>query len=360
MSKVFISYRRADSLTITGRIHDRLVTAFGEQNIFKDVDDIEPGVDFRQVILDAIDESDVLLVIIGKKWLDLRNAQGERRLDEPNDFVRMEVQTGLEKAGLRVIPVLVSGAFMPDTSSLPDVLKELAFKNAMVVREDPDFNDDVNILIDAVERVLKEKHNASGRRWMVGLIALLLMLGGMGAFLLSQTGSSAPESTPVAALTQDATDEAETATPMTDEPETPPTDPAAETTETATPPAEATDATPELTPENRPETTPETTPEITEEGIFLEPTSNADGAFRLCEITLNSGFAAVNARSGPSPEFRVVRRIAAGERVEVIGRQRANASGFFWWQTIEDTWVFNGNVTAEGDCDDVPIVSFSS
>ena len=124
MSRIFISYRRADSITITGRIHDRLVAEFDEQTVFKDVDDIPLGADFRAVIDGEIALSAVQLVIIGPQWLAAADESGQRRLDNPDDFVRIEVEAGLREEDVVVVPVLVQGAGMPSSSDLPPSLRE--------------------------------------------------------------------------------------------------------------------------------------------------------------------------------------------------------------------------------------------
>src|SRR5690349_24277591 len=109
MARIFISYRRDDSRAISGRIHQSLIKAVGERNVFKDVDDIPVGRDFRAVIEKAILGSDILLVVIGPKWLSIADAQGSRRLDNPQDFVRLEIEMAL-RHGKRVVPLLVGGA----------------------------------------------------------------------------------------------------------------------------------------------------------------------------------------------------------------------------------------------------------
>src|SRR5690606_37915230 len=102
MPRIFISYRRADSRLVTNGIHDRLVQAFGEKDIFKDVNDIPPGEDFRTVLQQAVETSDVMLVIIGPQWTNITDSQGKRRLGDPNDFVRIEVESGLARTGTLV------------------------------------------------------------------------------------------------------------------------------------------------------------------------------------------------------------------------------------------------------------------
>ncbi len=150
MPRVFISYRRADSITITGRIYDHLVRAFGDDHVFKDVDDIPVGVDFRRVLQNEVGGCDVLLVIIGPQWLRLTDEQGRRRLDDPHDFVRIEVAAGLARQNVLVVPVLVSGATMPAPADLPPDLVNLAYRNAAIVRDDPDFSRDMRRLIEQI------------------------------------------------------------------------------------------------------------------------------------------------------------------------------------------------------------------
>jgi hypothetical protein len=144
MPRIFISYRRADTRTISGRIHDRLFNAFGKKSVFKDVDNIPPGSDFRGVIGDAITSCDVMLVIIGQKWVDILN----ERLQNPDDWTRFEVKTALQRDNMIVVPVLVDGAQMPLAKELPEEIRELAFNNAVVIRDDPDFHRDMDRLIE--------------------------------------------------------------------------------------------------------------------------------------------------------------------------------------------------------------------
>lgn len=156
--KVFISYRRSDSSTIAGRIYDRLCAVLGEANIFKDSYNIHIGDDFRGAIRDGVGQCDVVLVIIGKSWLTVteKNNPELRRLDNPDDWVRIEVETGLQRQAnnsARVIPVLVQGAAMPTANELPASLRELAPKQAATVRDDPDFPRDIKDLIDFLQKL---------------------------------------------------------------------------------------------------------------------------------------------------------------------------------------------------------------
>ena len=128
---VFISYRRQEASWLAAWLHDRLVAQFGEARVFLDIDWIKPGVDFMQVIDEAIARSRVLLVIIGPQWL-AAGGDGRRRLDRPDDPVRVELDTAFRR-GLRVIPLLLDGANMPPAGDLPDALAGLAGLNALRV-----------------------------------------------------------------------------------------------------------------------------------------------------------------------------------------------------------------------------------
>lgn len=153
MPAVFISYRRADSASAAGRIDDQLVARFGRATVFKDVDSIPPGVDFARYIEDAIQQSAVALVIIGPRWLTASVGPFQRRLDDPADFVRIEIETAA-RLGVLIIPLLVDGATMPSAARLPTSLRLLASLNALPVRPDPDFHRDMGRVTVAVERLM--------------------------------------------------------------------------------------------------------------------------------------------------------------------------------------------------------------
>src|ERR1051326_8270064 len=129
MSKIFLSYRREDSASDAGRLYDKLVSHFGSESVFIDIDRIDLGVDFVEAINEKIGLCQVLLVLIGKQWLTTTDSTG-RRLDNPNDFVRLEI-VAAGKRNIRIIPVLVEGATMPREELLPDDLKFLARRNAI-------------------------------------------------------------------------------------------------------------------------------------------------------------------------------------------------------------------------------------
>jgi hypothetical protein len=154
--KIFISYRRADSKYVVDRIRDRLIAAFGEESIFRDIESIPLGKDFRTVLESETGGCNVMLVVIGQQWLNITDAHGNKRLFDQNDFTRIEVETGLQRDGVLVIPVLVMGMEMknmPTAMELPESLSSLAFRNAIEVRDDPDFDHDMQRLISNIKPV---------------------------------------------------------------------------------------------------------------------------------------------------------------------------------------------------------------
>lgn len=152
MDGIFISYRREESAGHAGRIYDRLREKFGKNRVFMDVSAIEPGVDFVEAIDHAVGSCAVLLVVIGRRWLECSNAAGQRRLDDPKDFIRLEVGTALRRT-IRVIPVLVQNAEMPGEEALPEELKLLARRNAIEIN-DSHWDSDLSQLVDTLERVM--------------------------------------------------------------------------------------------------------------------------------------------------------------------------------------------------------------
>lgn len=153
MPKIFVSYRRSDSHVTTKRIYDRLVQEFGLENIFLDTVSIPSGSDYRVKLQESFLQTDVLLVIIGQDWLSVTN---KSRLNDPDDFVRLEIQGNLKRDDCLVIPLLIDGASMPDASTLPVELRELAFRNAAQIRVDPDFDSDLRKLIASIKRRFPE------------------------------------------------------------------------------------------------------------------------------------------------------------------------------------------------------------
>jgi TIR domain len=152
--RIFISYRRDDSAGYANAIHSRLVQDFAKDQVLMDVDvdTVKPGVDLVRVIEEAVDRCDVLLALIGKRWANV-DSLGRSRLDNPKDFVRLEISTALAR-DIRVIPVLVDGMTMPTEDSLPSSVQHITRRNAIEI-SNTRFNSDVDRLITAVRRILK-------------------------------------------------------------------------------------------------------------------------------------------------------------------------------------------------------------
>jgi hypothetical protein len=128
MGAVFVSYRREDSEGQARALSNELAQMIGKDSVFMDVDSIDLGRDFRQVLQERLGSCDILLALIGPEWLDSKDATGNRRLDSPTDFVRQEIAAAL-KRNIPVTPVLLRGAKMPAQEQLPDDLKDLAYRN---------------------------------------------------------------------------------------------------------------------------------------------------------------------------------------------------------------------------------------
>lgn len=180
MRKVFISYRREDSQDTTGRIADHLTARWGADCFFKDVESIPAGDDFRTVIAKALSECSVMVAIIGAEWLGA-GKKGTRRIDNPDDYVRFELRTAMQR-GMPIIPVLLDDAEMPKAESLPDDLREITFRNAVYVRPDPDFKGDVERLAAQLARRLDGPHfGGVSRRGavLIGVATVLLLVAGL-------------------------------------------------------------------------------------------------------------------------------------------------------------------------------------
>jgi hypothetical protein len=156
--KIFINYRRGDDPQAAGRLFDRLQDIFEPQQLFLDVDNIAPGLDFMHVLDERVSECDVVLAVIGKGWIDARDASGARRLDDPHDFVRIEITSALNQ-GKRVIPVLIGDTPMPHPEQLPEVLRPLARRNAVRLTHER-FRADTQGLVKALEHALAEIEEA--------------------------------------------------------------------------------------------------------------------------------------------------------------------------------------------------------
>jgi hypothetical protein len=153
MPRITISYRRDDSDVITGRIFDRLSAHYGRETVFRDIDSIPLGVDFRKHVNSVIDGTDIMVAVVGPKWIGPR--PGQSRLDNAADPVRVEVDAALRK-GVPLIPVLVLRAQMPRADQLPPSLEDFAYRNAARIDAGQDFDTHMGRLIRAIDNVLQE------------------------------------------------------------------------------------------------------------------------------------------------------------------------------------------------------------
>lgn len=154
MGNVFISYRRDDAAGYARAIYEALTERFSPERVFMDVDAIEPGLPFDEVIRDAVGKCEVLLVLIGARWLAPRS-EGGTRLDDERDFVRIEIAAALARK-IRVIPVLLDGAPMPKEAELPEPLRGLVWRNAIEL-SNTRFNADIDRLAEVLAKVLGEE-----------------------------------------------------------------------------------------------------------------------------------------------------------------------------------------------------------
>lgn len=186
MNNIFISYRRADSADVVGRIYDHLKGVVGKDNIFKDIHSVQLGIDYLKMTTEAVANCDVLLAIVGNRWLD------GRRIDDPNDLVRVEIETAMGR-DIPVIPVLVGGAEMPAQDELPDGLKPLGYRNAIKVRPDPDFPTDMARLVEALGGIIsiKPAAKAKERSWirkLAPVAAALVVAVGVWSYFVGPPG----------------------------------------------------------------------------------------------------------------------------------------------------------------------------
>ena len=164
---IFISYRRSDSQGVAGRLFDQLAKQFSRRALFMDVDTIAPGSDFVAAIDSHIAQCAVLLAVIGPRWLDAADEGGRRRLDDPKDFVQIEIAAALRRR-VHVIPVLVDGAAMMHAADLPEDLQDLARRNGIELRHTR-FTADAEQLMAAIKKVMP----ALGRRRLIVPASLL-------------------------------------------------------------------------------------------------------------------------------------------------------------------------------------------
>jgi TIR domain len=161
-AKVFLCYRRDDSAGYTGRVQDRLVQEFRRDLLFMDVDAIPLGVNFATVLRNEVAKCEVLLAVMGPNWLNARNEDGTRRLDDPHDFVRIEIGAALQR-NIPVIPILLDGAKVPKANQLPKDLEELSMRNGLDVRH-ASFHNDIDRLVRGLKVQLGEADAEERRR----------------------------------------------------------------------------------------------------------------------------------------------------------------------------------------------------
>jgi hypothetical protein len=153
MPSIFISYRRSDTGYLATMVADTFTSKFGENSVFLDVDSIPLGLDFREYIDQQVAKCDVVLVLIGDKWLEATNDRGARRIDEERDFVRIEIESALRR-DVPVIPILAEAAEMPDASLLPASISSLTYRNATELRSGRDLRHHLERLVAGVEKLL--------------------------------------------------------------------------------------------------------------------------------------------------------------------------------------------------------------
>src|SRR4051812_39893603 len=157
---IAISYRRQDSSPVAGRLYDRLQAEFGKGSVFMDFDSIPYGVDFREHIKQTLQRAKVVIAIIGPEWTGGAKDLSNRRIDDPTDFVRLEVASALEN-GIPIIPVLVNNTPMPEAKNLPAELESLAFRNGLALDTGIDFHHHADRLIAGIHRVLDPPKEAT-------------------------------------------------------------------------------------------------------------------------------------------------------------------------------------------------------
>jgi hypothetical protein len=179
---IFICYRREDSAGHAGRLYDELARRFSPEQLFFDVNTILPGVDFAETIRSAVGRSAAVLIVIGPRWLSATDERGTRRLDDPADYVRVEIESALARDTL-VVPVLVQDADMPRARDLPEAIRPLATRNAVQLR-DAAWRADFEMLATSLERIAPvhaADRAAAPRRRILDRVKRRWALAGVGA-----------------------------------------------------------------------------------------------------------------------------------------------------------------------------------
>jgi TIR domain len=150
---IFISYRREDTAADAGRLYDHLSDRFGEDRVFMDIDSIAIGLDFTKAVIEAVSICNMLLVLVGRGWLSITDGKGRRRIDIPDDWVRVEIEAALLR-DIPVVPVLVDGAAMPQAEDLPSSLRPFVRRQAFLLSH-TGFKSEIVDLMAAVDKVLE-------------------------------------------------------------------------------------------------------------------------------------------------------------------------------------------------------------
>jgi hypothetical protein len=167
---IFISYRREETAANAGRLYDHLTDRFGRDHVFMDIDSIAIGIDFTKAVIEAVSGCNILLALIGRSWLAITDSKGSRRIENPDDWVRIEIETALQR-DIRVIPVLVDGAVLPQADNLPPSLRPLVKRQTFELSH-TGFRSQVMRLIEAVDEALGAEPGRTGQgRWQLELLA---------------------------------------------------------------------------------------------------------------------------------------------------------------------------------------------
>jgi hypothetical protein len=211
MPTTFISYRRDDAAGYAGRLHEALENRLGRDQVFRDVDTLEPGQDFIEAIESRLAECRVFLTMIGREWLDARDSDGRRRLDQPHDYVRLEIVNALSRRDVRIIPVLIEGASMPPVESLPEAVRPLARKQAVHLRDDA-WDHDVDRLASVISEAsataaassrVTVTAAASSKRWLVIAVAVLVLAALARIFVPRESGEGTANGNDAVPITRD-------------------------------------------------------------------------------------------------------------------------------------------------------------
>ena len=188
---IFISYRRDDSAGYARAIYDQLAERFSKERVFMDVDAIAPGMAFDEAIQRAVGGCEILLALIGRRWMEPQAGAGPR-INQPADFVRAEIAAALSR-GVRVIPVLLDGASMPAEETLPEPVRPLSRRNAIEISHTR-FDSDLKRLVEAISSALGDPDAPAGtpprRTRKTGLLWLAAGLAAIVASLLFYYGTS--------------------------------------------------------------------------------------------------------------------------------------------------------------------------